>query len=284
MPRYSEPTDRTASAFVTLGSLIRPSLISATDARATAVEKLEWPSGRGNIYPSPFLFSSSSVPAFLPILLHPPFSRSLPRSFPLNRPLNPAVRSGNAPKALTVPSEMTAGCKSWRRSNTLGSDDLQGWTGRVPRVPQRGCAYGHRGCISLSAMLNEIDHSRHGLRPLCWLRYRPGVKFCRPDQSRDQNSRIETELKRLVSKPRRRSRRTLRTIGLPRLLGYSRVPNSINYSSIVLVLEYSFNSTSGRTFQFPVPPFQINKQVFEFCATKVPSPSSCDLRVASFAT
>jgi len=73
-------------------------------------------------------------------------------------------------------------------------------------------------------------------------------------------------------------------IGLSRVLGYSRVLDSINYSSIVLVLEYSFNSTPGRKFQFPVPAFQINEQLLEFCATKAPSPSSCDLRVASFAT
>jgi len=35
--------------------------------------------------------------------------------------------------------------------------------------------------------------------------------------------------------------------------------DSKNYSSNVLVLEYSFNSTLGRKFQFPVPVFQINE-------------------------
>ena len=35
-----------------------------------------------------------------------------------------------------------------------------------------------------------------------------------------------------------------------------------SYSSNVLVLEYSFNSTSGRKFQFPVVVFlQINQQL-----------------------
>ena len=53
-----------------------------------------------------------------------------------------------------------------------------------------------------------------------------------------------------------------------------------SYSSNVLVLEYSFNSTSGRKFQFPVVVFlQINQQLLEFCANLAPSPSSCDLRV-----
>ena len=67
-------------------------------------------------------------------------------------------------------------------------------------------------------------------------------------------------------------------VGLPRVL------DSKKYSSNVLVLEYSFNSASGRKFQFPVPVFQINKQLLELYANLVPSPSSWDLQVASFAT
>ena len=56
--------------------------------------------------------------------------------------------------------------------------------------------------------------------------------------------------------------------------------------SVVLprVLEYSFNSASGRKFQFPVSVFQVTKQLLELYANLAPSPSSCDLRVASFAT
>jgi len=46
---------------------------------------------------------------------------------------------------------------------------------------------------------------------------------------------------------------------------YSRVLDSKNYSSNVLVLEYSFNSTSDRKFRFPVPVFQINEQLLEYC-------------------
>jgi len=47
------------------------------------------------------------------------------------------------PSPLFVPSvlefsnaqrKMTAGCKSWRKSNTLGPHDLQSWRGRVPRA------------------------------------------------------------------------------------------------------------------------------------------------------
>jgi len=54
------------------------------------------------------------------------------------------------------------------------------------------------------------------------------------------------------------------------------------YSSNVSVLEYSFNSTPGRTFQFSLPVFQINEQLLEFLANLAPSPSStscefCDL-------
>jgi len=60
--------------------------------------------------------------------------------------------------------------------------------------------------------------------------------------------------------------------------------DSKKYSSNVLVLEYSFNSISGQKIQFPVPVFQINKQLLELYAHLAPSPSSCDLRVASFAT
>jgi len=43
----------------------------------------------------------------------------------------------------------------------------------------------------------------------------------------------------------------------------TQVLDSKKYSSNVLVLEYSFNSASSRKFQFPVPVFQINKQLFE---------------------
>jgi len=70
-------------------------------------------------------------------------------------------------------------------------------------------------------------------------------------------------------------------VDLPRVLEYSRVLDSKKYSSNVLVLEYSFNSASGRKFQFPVPVFQINKQLLEVYANLAPSPSSCDLRLAS---
>jgi len=69
-------------------------------------------------------------------------------------------------------------------------------------------------------------------------------------------------------------------LGLPRVAS-TRLQK---YSSNVLVLEYSFNSASGRKFQFPVTVFQINKQLLELYANLAPSPSNCDLRVASFAT
>jgi len=85
----------------------------------------------------------------------------------------------------------------------------------------------------------------------------------------------------------RRQRRIvngLLQVGLPRVLEYSRVLDSKQYSSNVLVLEHSFNSASGRKFQFTVSVFQINKQLLELYANLAPSPSSCDLRVASFAT
>jgi len=71
----------------------------------------------------------------------------------------------------------------------------------------------------------------------------------------------------------------LRSVAVDWVRGDSR-----KYSSNVLVLEYSFNSTSGQKIQFPVPVFQINKQLLELYANLAPSPSSCDLRVASFAT
>jgi len=67
-------------------------------------------------------------------------------------------------------------------------------------------------------------------------------------------------------------------VGLPRVL------DSKQYSSNVSVLEYSFNSASSQKVQFPVPVFQINKQLLELYANLAPSPSSYDLRVASFAT
>jgi len=67
------------------------------------------------------------------------------------------------------------------------------------------------------------------------------------------------------------------TIGLP-----PRALDSRNYSSNVLVLEYSFNSTSGRKFQFPVPAFQINELWSTFYANLAPSTSSCKLRLNSF--
>jgi len=61
-------------------------------------------------------------------------------------------------------------------------------------------------------------------------------------------------------------------VGLPRVLDFKK------YSSNVLVLEYSFSSASGQKFQFPVPVFQINKQLLELYADLAPSPSSCELR------
>ena len=67
-------------------------------------------------------------------------------------------------------------------------------------------------------------------------------------------------------------------VGLPRVLEYSRVLGSKKYSSNVLVLEYSFNSTSGRKFKFPVPVFQINKQLLQLYANLAPLPLSCELR------
>jgi len=65
-------------------------------------------------------------------------------------------------------------------------------------------------------------------------------------------------------------------------LGLPRVLDSKKYSSNVSVLEYSFNSTPGRIFQFSLPVFQINEQLLEFLANLAPSPSStscefCDL-------
>ena len=50
--------------------------------------------------------------------------------------------------------------------------------------------------------------------------------------------------------------------------------DSKKYSSNVSVLEYSFNSTPGRIFQFSLPVFQINEQLLEFLANLAPSPSS----------
>jgi len=66
--------------------------------------------------------------------------------------------------------------------------------------------------------------------------------------------------------------------------GLLQVLDSKKYSCNVLVLEYSFNSASGRKFQFLVPVFQINKQLLELYANLAPSPSSCNFRIASFAT
>jgi len=63
---------------------------------------------------------------------------------------------------------------------------------------------------------------------------------------------------------------------------YLRVLDSKNYSSNVLVLEYSFNSTSDRKFQFPVPVFQINEQLLNIVC-KLGS-FAFKLRFASFAT
>ena len=88
----------------------------------------------------------------------------------------------------------------------------------------------------------------------------------RPDRSRRQNNfglalSLGLECLVPVSRPELWSR-----LGLPR------------------VLEYSFNSTFGRKFQFSVLVFKLKEQLLEFYANVAPSPSSCDLRVASFAT
>ena len=45
------------------------------------------------------------------------------------------------------------------------------------------------------------------------------------------------------------------------------------------VLEYSFHSTSGRIFQFPVPVCQTGEQLLELYGNLAPSPSSCELRI-----
>jgi len=63
-------------------------------------------------------------------------------------------------------------------------------------------------------------------------------------------------------------------VGLPRVL------DSKQYSSNVSVLEYSFNSASGQKVQFPVPVFQINKQLLELYAN-LPGSFTFKLRLAS---
>ena len=57
-----------------------------------------------------------------------------------------------------------------------------------------------------------------------------------------------------------------------------------NYWSNVSVLEYSFISTSGRKFQYPVSVFQMSEQLLKFYANLAPSPSSSDLGVCSLET
>jgi len=57
-----------------------------------------------------------------------------------------------------------------------------------------------------------------------------------------------------------------------------RIVNGLLQVGLPRVLEYSFNSVSGRKFQFPVPVFQIIKQLLELYVNLALSPSSCDLR------
>jgi len=53
---------------------------------------------------------------------------------------------------------ITASCKSWMGPNTLGSDDLQSWKGRVPRVPYGGCAYEHNHSLHTQDRLLYLDY------------------------------------------------------------------------------------------------------------------------------
>jgi len=129
-------------------------------------ENLEGTSGRGGGDTYPFLF------------LLQPFRRSFrycstlispipfPHSFALIRPLYPVGWPGDALKALTVPSKVTASCKRWMEPNTLGPDDLQSWRGRVSTGHSQSrnrkiCKMAdYRVIISLTCLTNHSEADR----------------------------------------------------------------------------------------------------------------------------
>ena len=104
---------------------------------------------------------------------------------------------------LTTP---TTSSRSRASRLTRGSTEV---TGHVPGdAALRRASEAARGRQRLSqrarglrpAMLNDTEPSRP--RKMLWLRDRTRPTLYPPDRSRDQNSGLETEPKRLVSKPR----------------------------------------------------------------------------------
>jgi len=131
----------------------------------------------------------------------------------------------------------------------------------------------------VSFCVRWVSHPKSAVRDVSWRRSLLVIKYFAALYLANGSSGLIVKIEHYtVLRHQRRIVKELLQVGLPRVLEYSRVLGSKKYSSNVLVLEYSFNSTSGRKFQFPVPVFQINKQLLQLYANLAPLPLSCELR------
>jgi len=131
----------------------------------------------------------------------------------------------------------------------------------------------------VSFCVRWVSHPKLAVRDVSWRRSLLVIKYFAALYLANGSSGLIVKIEHYtVLRHQRRIVKELLQVGLPRVLEYSRVLGSKKYSSNVLVLEYSFNSTSGRKFQFPVPVFQINKQLLQLYAILAPLPLSCELR------
>ena len=113
----------------------------------------------------------------------------------------------------------------------------------------------------VSFCVRWVSHPKSAVRDVSWRRSLLVIKYFAALYIANGSSRRMVKIEHYtVLRRQRRIVNGLLQVGLPR------------------VLEYSFNSVSGRKFQFPVPVFQIIKQLLELYLNLAPSRSSCDLR------
>jgi len=130
----------------------------------------------------------------------------------------------------------------------------------------------------VSFCVRWVSHPKSAVRDVSWRRSLLVIKYFAALYLTNGSSRRMVKIEHYTVLRRQRCIvNGLLQVGLPRVLEYSLVLDFKKYSSNVLVLEYSFNSSFGRKFQFPVTVLQINKQLLELYANLAPSPSSCEL-------
>ena len=101
----------------------------------------------------------------------------------------------------------------------------------------------------VSFCVRWVSHPKSAVRDVSWRRSLLVIKYFAALYLANGSSRRMVKIEHYtVLRRQRRIVNGLLQVGLPRVLEYSRVLDSKQYSSNVSVLEYSFNSASGRKF------------------------------------